>query len=507
MKSKPDTVLPGYTSSPIPVLDSTTANTDILARIALTFPASLSLSKLEESWYALVRAWPILAARVRPTQSTPSGLSFFIPTPAKLDELEKRSRTTSNPLEKHIVVLDDSTRSISTYHPIVAQAVHSQLDSEQISIGPSPEKKRLNESTCVNACTSWKQLLVTDQAYVTAQATKWSDATSVCIAFSHTLGDAFAVKDIFAAWAKAMRGEVVEGLEGVGVDPFGKSLPQEAEKEEKLPLGWKKFGLVEKIKLISHLLWDIQVKRPEKTIKQYYVYIPQSKVDALVAEAKADVERIRSASDEKPAREYTVSTFNVLFAWLLQNLHTANRNPCRHSSVLCVVNAKTRPPTGHIPSDYPQHQLWGGAFGVPLRRLRVRDYATLPLGQVALHIRESLNEQIKPDNIRSNIRMLLRETLWKKPSGEMVWFSPEPRDEWCGCTEWRSVKFGEVAFHAEEGEVVRPVAISTHMEIPMTQRNRWALLGDAGGGVWLSGGMTEKEARWKDGFGRYKWVG
>ncbi|GAC96562.1 regulatory protein [Pseudozyma hubeiensis SY62] len=503
MKSKPDTVLSGYKSTSIPVLDSTTANTDILARIALTFPASLSLSQLEDSWYALVRAWPVLAARVRPTPSTPSGLSFFIPTPAKLDELEKRSRTTSNPLEKHIVVLDDSTHSVSAYHPIVGQAVQSQLDDTQISIGSSPEKKRLNESTCTNACTSWKQLLATDQAYVTAQATKWSDATSLCIAFSHTLGDAFAVKDIFAAWAKALRGEVVAGLDGVGVDPFGRFLPHDGEKVEKLPLGWKKFGLANKIKLISHLLWDIQVKRPEKTIKQYYVYIPKSKVDALVAEAKADVKRIRSAStEEESAREYTVSTFNVLFAWLLQNLHAANRHPSRHSSVLCVVNAKTRPPTGHIPSDYPQHQLWGGAFGVPLRRLLVRDYATLPLGQLALHIRVSLNEQIAPDNIRSNVRMLLRETLWKKPSGEMVWFSPEPRDEWCGCTEWRSVKFGDV-----EIDKCRPVAISTHMEIPMTQRNRWALLGDAGGGVWFSGGMTETEARWKDGFGRYKWVG
>ncbi|KAJ9479559.1 Acetyltransferase MATC1 [Pseudozyma hubeiensis] len=501
MKNNADTAVPGYTASSIPVLDSTTGNTDILARVSLTFPASLSLSQLEDSWYALVRAWPILAARIRPTASTPSGLSFFIPTPTKLDELENRSRTTSDPLQKHFVAFDDSKRSISTYHPIVAQAVHSQLDKEQISIGSTPDKKRLNESTCVNACTSWKQLLVTDQAYVTAQATKWSDATSVCIACSHTLGDAFALKDIFAAWAKALRGEVVEALQGVGVDAFEKFLPRQGDKQEKLPLGWKKFGLANKLKLISHLLWDIQVKRPEKTIKQYYLYLPKSKVDALVAEAKADVERIRSG-EEEPARDYTVSTFNVLFAWLLQNIHTANRNPSSHSTVLCIVNAKNRPPTGHVPSDYPQHQLWGGAFGVPLRRLRVRDYATLPLGQVALHIRHSINDQIDPDNIRGNIVMQLRETMWKKPSGEMIWFSKEPRDEWCGCTEWRSVRFGDLDF-----DNCTPVAISTHMECPMTQRNRWALLGDAGGGVWFCGAMTEKEARCKNGFGRYKWVG
>lgn len=318
-----------------------------------------------------------------------------------------------------------------------------------------------------------------------------------------------------------MKAEPVERLQGIGKDPFVKFLPQAGEKE-KLPLGWTKFGLVNKAKLISNLLWDIKVRRPEKEVGQYYMFMPQVKVEQLIKEARSDLERLAASDaassnnrDGEQARDYTVSTFNVLFAWLLQNIHAANPKPRKTSSVITVVNAKTRPPSGHVDRDYPTHPLWGGAFGAPLLPLSSGDYVNLPLGQVALHIRESLNDQLAPDNIRDNISMLLRHSLWKKPSAELVFFTKGTSDYWAGCTEWRSVRFAHVDFGAAEengqkakqAKQAKPVAMATHMELPMTQRNRWVIFGDAGGGVWFSGGMTRKEVRNKKGFGRYQWVG
>ena len=96
-------------------------------------------------------------------------------------------------------------------------------------------------------------------------------------------------------------------------------------------------------------------------------------------------------------------------------------------------------------------------------------------------------------------------------------FFAGPRDYWYGCTEWRSVRFNAIDFRGAlepgeketgggEGNQVRPVAIGTHMEIPMTQRNRWVIFGHAGKGVWFSGGMTRKEVHNAKGFGRYEWV-
>ena len=144
-----------------------------------------------------MRAWPILAARIRPTPSTPSGLSYLIPQPSTLETLEQRSRTSSKALDKHIALVDVSSRSIASYQPIVGKAVSGSLSRNDIVIGDAPNRAEQDKMTCENACMTWKQLLKADQAFVTAQATKWADATTVTLSFSHLLGDAFTIKSIF----------------------------------------------------------------------------------------------------------------------------------------------------------------------------------------------------------------------------------------------------------------------------------------------------------------------
>lgn len=378
-------------------------------------------------------------------------------------------------------------------------------------MGQGPDASERDAMTCCNACTSWKQLLVADQAYVTAQATKWKDATSVTVSFSHIAGDAFTIKSILEAWQGALNGQPPEALQELGKDPFVKLLPQEGEKEQ-LPLGWAKLGLVRKFKLITSMLWEIKVRRPDSLFKQYYIYMPQAKLDELMQQARRDLDQLAAAAshDEKLAtRDYTVSTFNVLLAWLLQNTHAAHPRPRKRSTVLTIVNAKRRPPLGHVPGDYPAHPLWGAALAAVLPSLPARDYATLPLGHVALHIRESLKQQVTPENMRDSLRMMLKHTMRKKPSGELVYFTKSTGNYWQAATEWRSAKFGEIDFKAakdaerREAEKVQPVAMNAYAEIPVTARNRWVIFGEAGKGVWFSGGLTDDEASSKDGFGRY----
>lgn len=513
--------VPGYDAVAVPVLDSTLGNTDIMTRISLTFPTQLSLALLQNSWYELVRAWPILAARVRHTPSTPSGLSFLIPQPDKVKELEQRSRTTHKDLEKHIVIVDASSRSIASFHPIAAKAIESSLSRDTVSVGAAPDNADSLKMTCSNATTSLKQLIGADQAYITAHATVWSDATTIALAFSHIAGDAFSVKAIFEAWRQTIESAAPAPLQGVGVDPFisyltphGKNSKSEdtdkqGERDVGLPLGFFQYGFIDKVRLAWNLISDIKIKRPEKKFGQYYMYMPEEKVQALMAQARADVDALVSASDdsEKQALDTRISTFNVLLAWLLQNIHAANPKRKRMSTVMTIVNAKTRPPARHDPSDYPPHQLWGGALGVPLEPLASGDYASLPLGQLALHIRTSLTAQIDSANMQANIVTLLRHTRWAKPSGKLIFFA-RPNHYLSGCTEWRSTRFGEVDFGAAASapSSVKPVAIGTDMEIAVSKRNRWVIFGDVGGGVWFSGFMTHKEATHRDGFGRYQHV-
>ncbi len=73
--------------------------------------------------------------------------------------------------------------------------------------------------TCANATKTFKELLKADQASVTAQATKWADATSVTISFNHSLGDAFSIQSIFAGWQETINGSIPEELQDVGKDP------------------------------------------------------------------------------------------------------------------------------------------------------------------------------------------------------------------------------------------------------------------------------------------------
>lgn len=495
------------------------------------------MSRLEDAWYALVQTWPILAARIRADPSAPSGLSYFIPQPATLAAIESGSRKASDPKQKHILLVDLSSRSISTYHPIVGKAVADALSRDKASVGSAPDREEQNKVTCANATKTFKELLKADQASVTAQATKWADATSVTISFNHSLGDAFSIQSIFAGWQETINGSIPEELQDVGKDPFieyfegaERSKTKGADGKEVTPgygEGWKKFGFISKVSLIANLLWDIKVKRPEKSIGQYYIYLPEEKVKELLAQAKSDLAHLQQSTSsssgdlekQQSTRDLNVSTFNVLFAWLLQNIHAANAKPKQRSTVLAIVNLKARPPTGHVPSDYPAHQMWGGAFAAPLLPLTSHQYATLPIGEIALHIKESLKDQVSAENMHARLVTLLDTTSWKKPSKKLI-FCAKPTDFWCGCTDWRRAQFGQVDFAAATADAevqeeklgvgetasVKPVAFGAHMEIPMTPRNRWVLFGEAGKGVWFSGAMTRKEARHEKGFGRYPFV-
>lgn len=454
-------------------------------------------------------------------------MSYFIPQPSTLATLEAHSRTTTKAAEKHIVLCDQSSRPIGSYHPIVGKAVHGELSRSEVSLGGAPDGVEQDRMTCENACRSWKELLAADQAFITAQATKWADATIVTISFSHIAGDAFTIKSIFKGWQNSLNHHPPAALQDLGKDGFIEYLPpngsnskDEQGKQVGLPPGWKKYGFIDKVRLISHLLWDLKVRRPEKTFAQYYIYLPEEKVQQLLAQAKEDLQPLASQhtngvqdveKQATAARDLNVSTFNVVFAWLLQNLHAANPKPKRKSSVLTIINCKTRPPAGHKPDDYPDHPVWGGAFGVPLDKLSSGDYATLPLGRVALHIRESVQKQIKPEAIRANIVMNLGHLQWKKPSGKLIFFAG-PKDYWYGCTEWRSTKYAQIDLAAavdkekQQPGQLHPVAFNAHMTLPMSQRNRWVIFGDAGKGIWISGGMTHKEASHPQGFGRYPFV-
>lgn len=517
----------GYTAVPVAVLDSTTGNTEIIASVGLVFSKQLSLSKLEESWYQLVRVWPLVAARVRVSNTATSGIAYHVPDPAKLAQLEATSRSSSEPLRKMIVTRDVSDRSIQTYSNFSKRITSGQLSDICLGTGPNPKLSR--ELTCINATRTFDQLLEEDQSFVTAQATLFSDATIVSISLSHIIGDGFGLHRIWKAWSGILKGHMPEALQDLGKDPFIDYLAPEGPLSKNVdgsplpdPKGWYKFGFLDKVNFAARVLWELHVARPEKKIGQYYVYLPEERVQQLVQEAQSQVDAHlessslvseKEAGDIKKVATVKLSRLNVLFAWLIQNTQAARKNQKRLSSVLAICNTKGRPATGYRPEMDPAHPFWGGAVAFPVKPLSSAEFVSMPLGVLALHIRESLADYTDPDNMQYAITMLLNNTLWKnrKKPAPMYLFA-KPNHYWSGMTDWRPVKFGATDFGGAlpqeaqadvSQEVLKPDAINADLAISGTKRYRWALMGEAGKGCWFTGFMTHKDATHPRGFGRY----
>ncbi|CDR88151.1 uncharacterized protein SPSC_03737 [Sporisorium scitamineum] len=524
----------GYDPVPLALLDSTVGNTDMVASVGLIFNKQLDLAKLEDGWFKLARSWPIIAARVRKSKQAVSGLEYQVPGPAKLAELEAASRQATEPLRKLFVSLDLSNRSISTYSSFSHKIVQDQLTD--ICLGTAPNPRLSRELTCINATRTFGQLLHEDQSFTTAQATLFSDATIVTISTNHIIGDGFGLSQVWAAWAKVLKGMVPDALQDLGKDPFidyygpegalskqpdGSPLPD--------PRGWYKYGLTDKIQFAGRALWDLHVVRPESTVGQYYVYLPEERVQQLVRKAQNDVdahlEAISPLASSTPDKysggggascsrpKVKLSRLNVLFAWLIQNTQVARKNQNRRSTVLAICNTKGRPPVGYRPEMHPAHPFWGGAVAFPVHPRTSAEFVAMPLGLLALHIRESISDMSTPENVQAALVMSLNNMLWKnRKNTSSLYLFAKPGDYWSGMTDWRPIKFGETDFGGalpSEGqadtsqEVLKPVTLNVDLTTTGSKRDRWSLMGEAGKGCWFTGFMTREEATHPKGFGRF----
>lgn len=425
-----------------------------------------------------------------------------------------------------------SDRSISTYSNFSHKIVLDQLTD--ISLGVGPNVKFTSELTRINACQTFGQLLHSDQSFMTAQATLFSDATIITVSTSHIMGDGFGLLQVWKGWANILKGFVPDPLQELGKDPFieyygpegplsknpdGTPLPD--------PRGWYKYGLTDKIQFAGRALWDLHVARPESTVKQYYVYLPEERVQQLVRRAQNELDAhleataplTNSTSDKYSGAvagpKVKLSRLNVLFAWLIQNTQVARRNQNRRSTVLAICNTKGRPPVGYRPEMHPAHPFWGGAVAFPVQPRTSAEFVAMPLGLLALHIRESISDMSTPENVQAALVMSLNNHLWKnRKNAASLYLFAKPGDYWSGMTDWRPMKFGDIDFggalpsggQADAGaaqEELKPCTINVDMTSTGSKRDRWSLMGDAGKGCWFTGFMTHEEATHPKGFGRF----
>lgn len=177
------------------------------------------------------------------------------------------------------------------------------------------------------------------------------------------------------------------------------------------------------------------------------------------------------------------------------------------STALSIINLKGKPPPGII---LPKHNFFCSALPVPLFPLNIGDIQTMPLGELALHIRQSHQRYLDPEIQRASLRFHLHHVMWTKPSGAIPFFAP-PNHRWSGLSDLRALRyfqldFGGATLDEKKNSTLKAPLIAQHVDMScaMSKRDRWLCLGDSPDGTWFSGFLSKEQ--WEDprGFGRYE---
>lgn len=462
-----------------------------------------------------------MQARVRRSRSAPSGLVYHVLTPQGMAKYMENQRTAPDHL-KDFYCLDESHRSITDHCAGFGVGPSAPSHSYRTFVTDVADSDEEQRCTAFNGVKSTDEMIDTARPIVTIQVTRFCDATLVTISTSHILGDLATLKSLYAGWQSTLYGTPPPPFEQLGEDPFKAYGPggELAGKEihtsnPPLPPGWRVYGLLDKARFLSRFLWDTKITRPEKTISQKYIFIADAEIDGLVEQAQRDIVELEAKRKKKgiaSTHPLTVTKSNVLHAWLLKNNHT-HLGPNEWTTPVTIVNTRARPPTGLTPQhkggDFPKNDWYGAAMATSLPPLRVGKLRAMPLGELALHIKDGIREGSSPENTRRFMAWTLHNTLWTKPTGKLALFFP-PNHNLSALTDWRLIKFQDIDFTPARldggSQTVSVCGFNSHMLTANTQRDMWVCMGQAGGGVWYVGIAGENQWKNPDGFGKFPFV-
>ncbi|KAL4918413.1 hypothetical protein BDW62DRAFT_200793 [Aspergillus aurantiobrunneus] len=510
-----------YTVVPLTLLDATVSNANIIARVGVLFDAQLSLEKLQESWYQALAVRPLMQPRVRRSTTAPSGLEYHAFTPKGMAKYLESQRSAPDHL-KDFYCLDESHRSITDHCAAFGVGPSAPSHSFGTFVADAADSEEEVRCTAYNGVRTLEDILNSDRPILTVQVTRFCDATLVTTSVSHVMGDLFTLKSIFKSWESALYGTPPPPLERLGYDPFkaygpgGELAGKEVHSSSPpLPPGYQVYGPIDKARFLTRFLWDSHISRPEKTVSQKYVFISDAEVQGLEEQAKRDLVELEKRRREKgivDERPLAVTRSNVLQAWLVKNNHT-HLGPDEYSTPVTIVNMRARPPTGlkpqHKGDDFPKNDWYGAAMATSLPTLKARQIMAIPLGELALLVKDGIRDASTPENTRRFLAFTLHNQLFTKPSGKLALFMP-PYSHWSGLTDWRLIQFQDIDFTpARDDQSSQKVVVcgfNSHMVTAATQRDCWVCMGQAGGGVWFVGIAGENQWRNPQGFGKYPYL-
>lgn len=458
-----------------------------------------------------------MQARVRRSATAPSGLAYHVLTPGGVEKHLENQRKKPDHL-KDLYFYDQSQRSISDYSPGVGVGPSAPSQTSQVFVSDNADLEDQKRCTAYNGYDNIDELITSDRPIAALQVTRFSDATIITVICSHIIGDSFAIKSIFKSWEAALYGRPIEPFVNLGDDPFlaygpggdyaGKDVLSNS---PPLPPGWKVYGALDKARFLARNLWDLHVTRPEKDISQKYVFISNAEAKALREQANRDllaIEKQRRKDGIESKEPLRVSLSNVLYAWIMRNNH-ASLGHDEWTTPITIVNARAKPPTGIKAGsdDFPSNNWYGAGTVAALGGLKVGELLSMSLGELALHVREGVEAATTPENVRRTLAFHLNHNLWKKPTGQVAFWAP-PHHHWSGLSDWRLMNLSDIDLSpARVGDSQAKTTVcgfNSHMAYAHSQRNRWVCLGEASGGVWFLGIVSNSEWENPRGFGKYR---
>lgn len=330
----------------------------------------------------------------------------------------------------------------------------------------------------------------------------FNDATIVILNFPHFLTDAVGVSKLVENWCKVLAGrpDEVDALSEVDpLDTVGRGGDKAAVDHVLAPYqlaGWSL--IVFALNFVYDLLFGPKMETRA-------VFLPEKSVAALKQTAMDSIPFNTNGQGSGAAEKRFVSEGDIISAWAIKNIGLGLGPTCKRTmAVLNVFELRSRLREAFDSSTaYVQN-----AFFVLTTIFTVQEAQNLRLGEIALRLRSSMNEQIPEPQVealirghRASIQKSDRPVVFAKRDSMLLPFS-----NWGKARFFDIVDFSPAVLKAcsesgnqrnEPGKPVLFLACDANPKPNPTYRNVINIIGrDPSGNYWITGMLSQ--AAWKE---------
>ncbi|KAF8601186.1 hypothetical protein BDV93DRAFT_585929, partial [Ceratobasidium sp. AG-I] len=372
--------------------------------LALVFSGVVDEARLRAAVSKLGRAWPMLGSRLRRMASESQAIEALVP-----EADHAKLATTFN-------IVPKSLHEVETL-PTRTSTISTQLLTRNTSLyyhSPQP---------------SLEHYLSTQCPAFHLHVSVLNDATVLSLTFPHILMDAGGASEVMRGLVGALEGnDPKPQLEG---DPWADiaALSKDGEPTR----GWTTYGPKE-----FALAQDVESNDLDRDgpIQQRTIYFPYAEIERLKNEAMRELEWIG-------VKVPFLSSGDVIVAWLYKQFYGDELySPERTSRLLYILDARLR-----LPDTFPSTHvhLKNGYLVLAAQAHANSTISSLSLGEVALMVRELVNEGSRRDEIVKGVGWKYENVEGVRvpaPAGERVLFA----------SNWLTFGLGELNL----ASVVRP---------------------------------------------------